>query len=446
MNNDKYICNSICENVISFLEPYYTNNQEISDFYYILSSSKNITEYILNKYNDKPWCYDRLNSDNISIKFIINNENKFKNRNKFMYYLIFHKELTEDIILNNLHLRWNWEQLLREKKISLDFVYKHSKLSLYWFNYREFIISEKLVIHIYESLNSDNYEYEYYKRLSLMINYNNVSINKIISRPDIKWDLGRIIKIPNITFNDLLLLMQHDYIFTQIHINELCVSCKDIINLINNVEQLGPFSIDYSLVSFNPYISEEYIEQNIDKDWNFMGLSRHGNLSFEFIDKYSDKSWLWIYINLEKAPIWFIDKHCNKLIGWYSIIGNTNITEDVIINNSRQWGLVTSIILEMKHLDIPYIIDKMNIDKKYYRNCKYLTFDYLYRDNIYLTNFDFEVEYDNIFKQLQDDVKDKYNIVIDEYIDLVYHPDNFNYFMIDCELMSKERLTLWGYK
>ena len=41
----------------------------------------------------------------------------------------------------------------------------------------------------------------------------------------------------------------------------------------------------------------EIIENNIDKDWDWEGISENPNLTIEIIDKFYDKNWNWKIIS-----------------------------------------------------------------------------------------------------------------------------------------------------
>ena len=49
---------------------------------------------------------------------------------------------------------------------------------------------------------------------------------------------------------------------------------------------------------------EEFIEKNVDKPWNWWGLSYNPNITIEFVEKYSHKTWDWIGLSVTQISLW----------------------------------------------------------------------------------------------------------------------------------------------
>lgn len=62
-------------------------------------------------------------------------------------------------------------------------------------------------------------------------------------------------------------------------------------------------------------VTENIVEENIDKHWDFKKLSKNPNLSIDFIDKYFDKNWDWTTISTRiDIPVDFLLKYIDKPI------------------------------------------------------------------------------------------------------------------------------------
>ncbi len=96
----------------------------------------------------------------------------------------------------------------------------------------------------------------------------------------------------------------------------------------------------------NPNITFDIIQDNPDKPWDWLGISRNPNITWKIIQDNPDKNWSWYNISrnkFTKEKEQFINRKCREHMAAYKI---------------QQWCL--SIIISPH-----YKIGRTMIDKKY---------------------------------------------------------------------------------
>ena len=105
-------------------------------------------------------------------------------------------------------------------------------------------------------------------------------------------------------------------------------------------------SIDAKISSWDMYklstqIPLEFIQNHPELKWEFGGVSRNPNLTWEFVMANLDKRWDWKA--LSRSPIVtmeIIDSSPNIPWNWGEVSSNPNLTWDYVINNrDRPWSL-----------------------------------------------------------------------------------------------------------
>ena len=88
----------------------------------------------------------------------------------------------------------------------------------------------------------------------------------------------------------------------------------------------------------------KFIENHPDKEWNWVGLSRNPNITFDIVLAHPDKPWEWYGLSLN-PNITFdnVIAHPDKpwIWGWYGLSGNPNITFDLVLSYPDKpwnWG------------------------------------------------------------------------------------------------------------
>ena len=110
----------------------------------------------------------------------------------------------------------------------------------------------------------------------------------------------------------------------------------------------------YEGLSYNENITQEFIIDNIEQNWNIFALSMHKNITWEFMQKYKKDKWNQYCISSHSNITWDIIKN-NPDFKWnsYGVSLNPNITWDIIKNNldfDWKWDILS------EHPNIDYSI------------------------------------------------------------------------------------------
>ena len=233
----------------------------------------NITPDVVRKYKDDfVWNYDDLClNDNFTIEDIREFTNKLdiynvsgnihlsletikKSPEIFNYYYLSNNpNLTWEFISQNLDKRWDWDELGRHSCVTLDIIKKHPDLD--W------------------NMNS-------------VSSNPNITLNQVLENPDLEWNWENLSYNLKVTPQMLRENMHLNWSWVDLtknqHISsEDIKSNRDLPWIIRanhpiidmNTIRKGMF--DYWLLSTNPNINWKFVQDNINEDWNWSGLSRN---------------------------------------------------------------------------------------------------------------------------------------------------------------------------
>jgi hypothetical protein len=237
---DKYI-NKFVENINVFpdvfTEAFIFSKQDISDYigtnhlhrvsFYKLSMYYNISEYLIEKYIDKPW--------NWGIGGLSMNLN-----------------ITPEFVERNLDKPWAWgyDGLSRNPNMTMEFIERHRDKP--W-------------------------------AMSGLSMNPNITVEFIKSHQQQRnWSLYNVVWSTKHITNELV-----DYCIEEICRNQNTDKSKEI----------------YRLLSTNYNLTQEFIEQNIDKPWDWKKLSRARCITIDFIERHIDKPWDWKNMEFIKGVI-----------------------------------------------------------------------------------------------------------------------------------------------
>lgn len=260
------------------------------------------------------------------------------------------------VIHNNLDLRWMWDQVSVNPNITWDIISSHPELT--W-DYLEMIGNPNITIDIIldnfkkflsnvRGMLDEGYEeamlwsniseklhltYEVLK-MDLPWNYNSMSDNKtlpmqyVIDHPELEWDLLALAiggRATREVFNAISGRNLTGYeLGTRFDPSEV----SDDSN--------HPFK--WYNISGNPWLTSDFVKDNLQKDWNYYALSMNPALNLELASLLKDKlNWF-----LVSQSIWvtleLVLKHPELPWNWYGISLNQNISwQDVAKNMNRPW-------------------------------------------------------------------------------------------------------------
>ena len=199
-------------------------------------------------------------------------------------WLCYAKNLTIDIVLDNLDKPWNWRELTR--KFSLEIIDRYPTLSWHW-----------LVIDEFHTLNID-FVLRHRDRLNIYNSTSNkgITITDIENNVDLGWNWRE-------------------------------VSMKEGIKM-SFVKQHLTKTLDWYGISCSTSITLKDIEDNIDLPWIWKSVSKNLNLTIHFVKKYRNKDWDWDQIvknpNIDIEDIENLDD--SYKLNWNQFMHNPNLT------------------------------------------------------------------------------------------------------------------------
>jgi hypothetical protein len=351
-------CNTL-ENIIElFINDEYYKSKITSR---LLIMNKNISENFIYKHMDifNYSMENAIHNCNISIDFII--------KNLLTKYKTLHEFTTGRCINKNII------ELAKDKYILSSNVNLYNRLNLELKQFQSLnplnqsIIENKCLEHdnnhdtINKSIDQiiENAKFTYTNGIYNIFNLDGLSSNFTLSSNFINNNL-KDINAYNILHNKSIITDNFEFIF---------VTFLGEMSLININHSITPEMIeshpelkwDYNLLYNSLFITEEFIEKNIDKISNWFSFSKNPNISFEFIKKHSNKNWNWLLIS-KRVTFNQIINNLQFKWSWLEITKNPNITLELIFNNPHlPW--VYHAICENPNLTMQNINTMMNSPK-----------------------------------------------------------------------------------
>ena len=301
--------------------------------------SGNALTFLLNKYPNKNWDWFELSKNpNITKEYIDNNLHfpwnwnlgVSSNRNVDIEFIEKHKDKKWNWLFLSSHIKLNQKSLIKYKdklnfcklslnpNLSLDLVINNPKL--YW-NYNNLLLNPIMTVDFFLKYKNKLFSNVYFSNQLLSMNpeitideLNKLYINK---RQKLDWKLVSKYN-KNITF---------DYYNNHI--------CKKLFSLkylsknenitIKNIEDNPLIKWCWTKISSNPNINLNFMIKNDDKfiDFDWFELSKNKGITMQDIDNYNF-SWNWDGISMNpNITIDFIQRHIN-------LIANDGTTYDLI--------------------------------------------------------------------------------------------------------------------
>lgn len=275
----KYIDKKWCELFFNFIIKHFnydfnTNSKRS----YRLRKEFSLSKNIINVKKHKKIFY--IDNDNVVNNIIIVDIIKDNPNFKWDWWSL-SSVITFDLLIDNLHKPFNWNELSDNLKISWKNIKEHSNLNWNWS-----ILSRREDITLEDILQNHNLPWNW-EIISLR---DNLKWEQIINHIDKKWDW---------------------YVLSR----------RDIItwDIIKNNPKL-PWKM--SEISKNSNINYKIIEENPSYKWEYAYFSYNENLTFEIIEKNLNKNWnLTAILNnpFKKDKETFIIKYYRKYLSAYRI-------------------------------------------------------------------------------------------------------------------------------
>ena len=284
------------------------------------------------------------------------------------------------------------------------------------------ISSNKNITWNYIENNSKNWNYKH-------MSFNpNITFNVVLNNPYKDWNLEALSHIFTINPHDYF-KFYNDYHNYKIYL-EFYLPLEDI----KYYENKYNYNIQKKYLSCNPFISWDFIIQNLDYNWNFRSLSKYNKNITPYIilnnPQYFDNECIKnlsinpyiTYENIKKYPE----------INWNykNLSKNKNITIDIVLENlDKDWNFDYLIINKNITLEIIKKYNQFNWNKKLYTE----------NPNFRLSDLDEFTEYDNFmiknictnnFDMDRKNFCEKHNININNFYTNILFINMFDYVCI----------------
>ncbi len=332
--------------IMSLIEKYPQKNWDWS----MLSYDNNITLKFISEHIHFPWKFSSMtHREDLTIKFIRDHlhDNNYWNR-------IYDKKFCIETILENIDLNWDWNEIFKDKYISLINLEK--------------IIHLKNLTHCPRSIFFNKYyddnEEKTYKNWCDMWSYisSNRNLNmEFIEKYKNNIDYGTLSSNHDIVFSliENNLLLQIDYVILSRNKNITLAFVKkytinreaepyqgygyyrnngdriyksdwdfdyisqyftDIENIVNPEYSDLVNKLNWEKVSWNLNLTFEFIIKNLNLPWSWKHISSNRSISSENILSRQDLPWNWYSIvfkyKKKSDKVKFIDKFYHKITDW----------------------------------------------------------------------------------------------------------------------------------
>jgi hypothetical protein len=319
------------------LETYIKHTEK--DISWNVFQNPNFRLHFIKKYIYKKWNWKGVSSFINETYFLelkdvieINWENLSRNKN-----------ISLEFIEKNLNFPWNWKAVSLNPNLTLSFVVKYKNFDWDW-GYivinSSFLTKdiEDFIDMFWESFETEN---NIWRFISQNTNLSLKYLEKLISKK------GGILNYEWLSTNKNLTI---DFVKAHPTVNSAsfwepyCILKNEAIDL-RQIENHFDLVLKYwKYLSMNPNITVYFIEKYIDNDWNFTELSIHPNLTIDLVAKYRNKPWKWEYISSHNSATFEKIKQYSDLNWkWKYVSQNKNITLEMIeyfIDKDWDWGIL----------------------------------------------------------------------------------------------------------
>jgi len=240
--------------------------------------------------------------------------------------------ILEELLLKFPNENWDWSNLLYRKSISLEFI--ETYIDLPW-NWKNILNNPNATLEFYE-------KWKHIKPISPTTLFYASHFNTPKVRNYIKTHFSEIIV---------------DYVRTNSGRFKLMCSIQNLNDFNFIKSNIHSFSIHFVCKSLA--VTPNIIEQNPDIPWRWKSLSRHKNMTLDFVKKNTEKEWDWGLLSINKniatpenieqnldlpwnwemlsrdAPLWMYEKYLTK--PWSFERGGFSMNPNVTISFVKKY-------------------------------------------------------------------------------------------------------------
>jgi hypothetical protein len=320
-----------------------------------LSENRNITLNDIIQNSDLPWNYQYISQNpNLTLDFIIEHQEEDWNWQYLSEYMKI-QDIEQNLESPN-PLSWKWYYISMNYSITLKFIKKY-KDQLNWkmlskdANFDKYYIDSKLPWDIKTLSRNDTLPLQYVLDYpEEKWNWNNLSIN-IVATPkefqeniNLPWNFENLSSNTNINMKLVLDNINKDWNFFSLSSNS-AIKITDIEKNIN-------LPWDYINISYNDNLTSsniEFIIEHINNGWSWERININGIIKLSDLELYPQltktPNFYQHFSNNPNLTVEYIEENINKNWDWNSISNNRNFTLYDII-----YGIVSNFKWNYRYL------------------------------------------------------------------------------------------------
>ena len=135
--------------------------------------------------------------------------------------------------------------------------------------------------------------------------------------------------------------------------------------------EMWPYVLE---LSANPNITPDFIEQHIDKPWNWNMMSINPSITLRFIEQHLDKDWDWnLFVENPNITQEFVGRHIDENWDWLKLTKKSYITVEFIIRHrNKPWDWIWLSVSNYPNPNYPYSKPNMTPRiRQYFRQREY---------------------------------------------------------------------------
>lgn len=242
--------------------------------YYDLCKNPNLIPAVVKKYPNHDWCWRTL-SRNISINL--------------------------DFILENMDKPWDWNEISANSAITFEDVISHQELPWSW---NGLTFNKNMIEHI------STHSYLPWNWKSLSIN-TLININLVLENVDKPWNWESLSINSAIKNADILNHPELPWREYYVNLERNLRSHEEEDDEDDEEEEDNPTTLEeyieglteplnYYALSYKPFLTFDFVLQNVDKSWSWNALSYHINITMKDIYTHPELPWNWNFVFLNK--------------------------------------------------------------------------------------------------------------------------------------------------
>ena len=300
--------------------------------YTALSDVDKVNESFLEKYMDKPWNWHNLSTcPSISIDFILKHNDK-----DWAWFSISRWKATYEAYKKNPDMPWNMRDLWTNKNMPVEFYYETADKTPEDFNwiFSNRSLSDDDIMRFVRDHSPFSPEHEDKWEMHGFLRSSRIPMSFIeehIDDPRIDW--SAISLNDNITEDFILRYISKPWVYRLLCTNSNLSLDFIKTHVVASYEKENDDFI-FNRLSRNPNITPEFILEHKDKAWDWITLSVNPHITTDLLRQLPDKNWDYYGLNLYNMTPEYILENAKETWNWKNIFRLRILTVEDVIQNA----------------------------------------------------------------------------------------------------------------